>query len=127
MVVPRLSPSFTSSFTVSGAGSLTEPLARIKVDETKQNKETSTALGSAAWLWELWRQKHGNAWLLSRRQAAFHGLVLMVPQMFSGLQADHAAKLQDSANFQLGGPEKLTSAPRPAARVAENGGLADLC
>ena len=38
---------------------------------------------SAAWLWEWWRLKHGNTWLLSRRQAAFRGLVLMAPQMFS--------------------------------------------
>ena len=45
--------------------------------------ETSTAPWSAAWLWEGWVLKHGNACLLVRRRATFHGLVLRVPQMFS--------------------------------------------
>ena len=41
------------------------------------------------------------------------------------LQADHAARLQESANFQLGGPEKLTGAHHPRHTLQKNGGLAD--
>ena len=41
------------------------------------------------------------------------------------LQADHAAKLQESANFQLGGPEKLSGAHDPQHALQKNGGLAD--
>ena len=37
---------------------------------------------------------------------------------FLGSQADHAARSRASANFQLGGPEKLTHDPQHA-RVAE--------
>ena len=41
------------------------------------------------------------------------------------LQADHAARLQESANFQLGGPEKLTGAHDPQHALQKSGGLAD--
>ena len=41
------------------------------------------------------------------------------------LQADHAAKLQESANFQLGGPEKHTGSNDPQHALQKNGGLAD--
>ena len=38
-----------------------------------QNKETSMVFWSAAWLWDWWRLKRVNAWLPSKRQAAFRG------------------------------------------------------
>ena len=41
------------------------------------------------------------------------------------LQADHAARLQESENFQLGGPEKLTGAHDPLHVLQKSGGLAD--
>ena len=41
------------------------------------------------------------------------------------LRAGYAAKLQESANFQLGGPEKLTAAHDPRHVLQRNGGLAD--
>ena len=41
------------------------------------------------------------------------------------LQADHAARLQESPNFQLGIPEKLTSAHDPQHALQKSGGLAD--
>ena len=41
------------------------------------------------------------------------------------LQADHAARLQESANFQLGGQEKHTAAHDPQHALQKNGGLAD--
>ena len=41
------------------------------------------------------------------------------------LQANHAARLQESANFQLGGPEKLTGAHDPQHALQKSGGLAD--
>ena len=41
------------------------------------------------------------------------------------LQADHAARLQESANFQLGGTEKLTGAHDPQHALQKSGGLAD--
>ena len=42
------------------------------------------------------------------------------------LQADHAASLQESANFQLGGQEKLAGAHDPQHALQKKGGLADL-
>ena len=42
------------------------------------------------------------------------------------LQADHAARMQESANFQLGGPEKLTGFHDPQHALQQSGGLADL-
>ena len=42
------------------------------------------------------------------------------------LQADYAARVQESANFQLGGPAKLTRADDPRYVLRKNGGLADL-
>ena len=41
------------------------------------------------------------------------------------LQADQAARLQESANFQLGGPEKLICAHDPQHVLQKSGGLAD--
>ena len=41
------------------------------------------------------------------------------------LQADHAARLQESANFQLGGLAKLTGAHDPRHALQKSGGLAD--
>ena len=41
------------------------------------------------------------------------------------LQADHAARLQESANFQLGGPAKLTGAHDPRHALQKNDGLAN--
>ena len=41
------------------------------------------------------------------------------------LQADYAVRLHESANFQLGGPEKLTDAHDPRHATQKNGGLAD--
>ena len=35
--------------------------------------------------------------------------------------------MQESANFQHGGPEKLTGAHNPRHALQKNGGLADLC
>ena len=42
------------------------------------------------------------------------------------LRADHATRMQESADFQLGGPEKLTDAHDPQHALQKNGGLADL-
>ena len=42
------------------------------------------------------------------------------------LQADHAARLQESAKYQLDGPEKLTGAHDPQQRVAEKRRLGGL-
>ena len=41
------------------------------------------------------------------------------------LQEDHAARMQESANFQLGGPEKLTGTHDPQHALQKNGSLAD--
>ena len=41
------------------------------------------------------------------------------------LQADHAARLQESANFQLGGPENFTGAHDLRNVLQKSGGLAD--
>ena len=42
------------------------------------------------------------------------------------LQADYAARVHETANFQLGGREKLTRADDPQHALQKNGGLADL-
>ena len=41
------------------------------------------------------------------------------------LQADHAVRLQEAANFQLGVPEKLTRSNSPLHVLQNNEGLAD--
>ena len=41
------------------------------------------------------------------------------------LQVDHLTRLQESANFQLGGPEQLSGAHDPRHALQKNGGLAD--
>ena len=69
-----------------------------------------------------WRLKHGR---VAAQQAAgsFPWIGVEDP---SEPQADHAARVQESANFQLGGPEKLTGADDPQHALQKNGGLADL-
>ena len=42
---------------------------------------THTSLDGPVWLWEWLRLEGGDAWLLSRYQAAFRGLVLTTLQM----------------------------------------------
>ena len=42
------------------------------------------------------------------------------------LRADHATRLQESANFQFGGPEKLTAAHDTQHALQKKGGPADL-
>ena len=48
------------------------------------------------------------------------------PSDFQRLQAEHAVRLQETANFQLGGAEKLTGTNDPRRVLQMNGGLADL-
>ena len=48
------------------------------------------------------------------------------PSELQRLQADHAVRLQETVNFQLGGPEKLTGTDDPWRALQKNGGLADL-
>ena len=48
------------------------------------------------------------------------------PSDFQRLQAEHAVRLQETTNFQLGGPEKVTGANDPRHVLQRNGGLADL-
>ena len=79
-----------------------EGLSPMPKDRGAENKETWTALWSTAGLWESRQLKHVGACLPSRCQAAFHGLELTTLR----LQADHAVRLQETANFQLGRPEK---------------------
>ena len=42
------------------------------------------------------------------------------------LQANHAPRVQETTNFQLDGPEKLTGADDPQHALQKNGGVADL-
>ena len=77
-----------------------------------QNKETLT--------W--WQQR--------REEALPHGTLPWIGVNDSAeerrLQADHAARLQESSNFQLRGPEKLlTGAHDPRHALQKSGGLAD--
>ena len=48
------------------------------------------------------------------------------PSDVQRLQAQHAGRLQESANFQLGGPGKLTGADDLRHVLQTNGGLTDL-
>ena len=48
------------------------------------------------------------------------------PSEVQRLQAEHAVRLQENANVQLGGPEKLTGANDPRHVLQKNGGLADM-
>ena len=61
------------------------------------------------------------------RQAA--GTLLWIgvddPTEEQRLRADHAARVQESVNFQPGGPEKLTGAHDPQHALQKSGGLAD--
>ena len=52
-----------------------------------------------------WRPKRGCAQTRSRRQTPFHGLAWTIHQNYSNCKADHATRLQESANFWLGGPD----------------------
>ena len=80
--------------------------------------ECSLALGMVA---------AGTRGSIAARQAA--GTVPWIgvtdPAEEQRLQADHAARLQESSTFQLGGPEKLTGAHDPRHALQKNGGLAD--
>ena len=82
-------------------------------------QETSTAPWSAAWLLGWWRQNRGDAWLRSKAAGSLSWIGVEDPSEEQRLQADHATRVQESANFQLGGPEMLTGAHDPAACVAE--------
>ena len=88
-----------------------------------QSKETSTAPWSAAWPCGWWRQKRGDAQPRSKRQAASHGLAWTIHQKNSDCKQ---TRVQESANFQVGGPEKLTGADDPQHALQKNGGLAEL-
>ena len=63
---------------------------------------------SAAWLWGWWRR-------VAAQQAAgsLPWIGVEDPSEEHRLQADHATRVQESAHFQLGGPEKLTGADHP--------------
>ena len=63
---------------------------------------------------------------LARQQAVSYGLVSTILQNYSDCKADHATRMQETANFQLGGTERLTVADDPQRALQENGGLADL-
>ena len=120
-------------------GSLSGPLARIKVDE-------KNCFGMIEW--KAVREaasrifpKHAEqgdidgplsaAW--QRRRAAAQQAAGSLPWIGvddpseeQRLQADHATRMQESVNFQLGGPEKFTGAHDPQHALQKNGGLADL-
>ena len=48
------------------------------------------------------------------------------PSEFQRLQAEHAVRRHETANFQLGGPGNFTRADDPRHSLQKNGGLADL-
>ena len=81
--------------------------------------ERSLALGMVA------AKVRGNT---AARQAA--GILPWIgvndPIEVQRLQADYAARVQESAKFQLGGLEKLTGAHDPQHALQKNGSLADL-
>ena len=81
---------------------------------------------SAAWLWDWLRLHREDALLLTRRHAAFPWIGVDGPSDADFLQADHAGRQQETANFQLGGPEKLFGADDPRHVLQTNGGLADI-
>ena len=69
----------------------------------------------------------------TRGRAAAHQATGKLPWICVGdpadvlrLQADHAVRQQEAANFQLGGPENFTGADEPWHALQKNGGLADL-
>ena len=71
---------------------------------------------TAAWLWD------GGV----EASSSLPWIGVDDPSDAQRLQAEHAVRLQESANFQLGGPEKLTGANDPRHALRRNGGLADL-
>ena len=73
-----------------------------------QNKETSMAFWSAAWLWDWWRLKRVNAWLPSKRQAAFRGLVLVTLQSHSACKQNTQPSCRESPIFSW---EDLKNSP----------------
>ena len=89
---------------------------RIRV----QSKETSMARWSAAWLWEWWQQKREEALPRLAAGTLLPWIGVDDPSEEQRLQADH------SAIFQLGGPEKHTTAHDPQHALQQNEGLADL-
>ena len=64
--------------------------------------------------------------IVAARQAAgtFSWIGVDDPAEEQGLQADHAARVLESANFQLGGPEKLIGAHDAQHALQKSGGLA---
>ena len=91
-----------------------------------QNKETPTAPWSAAKLWERRRLKHEDAWLLRQLSGSLSWTGVDDSSENQHLQAAHAVRLQETANFQLGGPGKFTGADDPRHALHKHGGLADL-
>ena len=77
----------------------------------EQSKETPTALWSAACLWG-WRREHDGV-AVQQAAGSFTWIGVHDPSEEQRLQADHATRMQVSASFQLGGPEKLTGAHDP--------------
>ena len=60
-----------------------------------------------------------------KRRAPFLRFGVNDPAEEQRLQADHAARMQESANFQLGRPENLTGAHDPQHALQKSGGLAN--
>ena len=79
-----------------------------------QSKETSTAPGVQLGL------RDGGG----RNARSFPWIGVDDPSEEQRLQADHATRVQESANFQFGGPEKLTSADDPQHALQKSGGVA---
>ena len=68
---------------------------------------------SAAWLWGWWWLKDGDAWLLSKRQAASHGLSLMIPQMFSACKQNTQSDCKKQPTSSWVARRKFTGADDP--------------
>ena len=88
-----------------------------------QSKETLTALWSA-WPWTWWQQRREQALPHGKRLAPFPWVGVNDSAEEQRLQADHPARLQESANVQLGVPATLTGAHDPRHALQKNGGLA---
>ena len=65
-------------------------------------KDRDAEQGDVAWLWCWWQRKRAAAWSLSR------WIGVGDSSDFQHLQAQQAVRLEETANFQLCGPEKLT-------------------
>ena len=90
-----------------------------------QSKETLKAPWSAVRPLACWQQEARGS--IAARQAAgtLPWIGVNDPSEEQRLHADPAARLQDSANFQLCGPGKLTGAHDPQHTLQKNGGMAD--